>query len=293
MLLDRAKTRNTGNGVCTPEDVRAVAEIVKQAGTSFAKGMQSLSLTRRIGMYALYAFCRVVDDIADEDGPEEEKIEALQAWKKRISALFSGQTGDSLDRVLLFAIRRYGLAQQDFNDVIDGMEMDAQTAIIAPDEATLDLYCDRVASAVGRLSVRIFGEPSPLGSKVAYHLGRALQITNILRDLGEDAQRGRLYLPAELLARYGIPKDPYEALYHENLSDVCRIMALRAQDHFREAYKVMAQCDKKAMRPARLMAFAYEALLKAQKKKGWNNTGKSVSLAPWQKLGIAVKSLLA
>ena len=143
--------------------------------------------------------------------------------------------------------------------MIDGMQMDAETAIVAPDLATLDLYCDRVAAAVGRLSVRAFGDASPAADRVAYSLGRALQLTNILRDLTEDADRGRLYLPREWLDEAGVPQDPRAALIAPGLPDVCNRVAALAHEHFRAAHTAMRQCDAKAMRPARLMGATYAA----------------------------------
>ncbi len=146
-------------------------------------------------MYAIYAFCRLVDDVADEPAPMEAKRAGLGAWRERGRRRLCRAGEDAVTRVLVAAVRRFGLRQQDFQAVIDGMQMDAETVIAAPDFATLDLYCDRVAAAVGRLSVRAFGDSSAQADAVAFSLGRALQLTNILRDLAEDAARGRLYLP--------------------------------------------------------------------------------------------------
>ena len=168
--------------------------------------MRLLPRERRDGMYAVYAFCREVDDIADDEGtPPEQKAAALDAWRSEIEALYEGACRDSLvGRALRHPVLCYSLRREDFHAVIDGMEMDAAEDIRAPDMATLDLYCARVAAAVGHLSVHVFGDPSPDAHAVADSLGRALQLTNILRDLDEDARRGRLYLPRELLDRHGI-----------------------------------------------------------------------------------------
>src|SRR4051812_27173813 len=170
-----------------PADIDAVERIVRDAGTSFYHGMRVLPSDRRHAMYAIYAFCRMVDDIADEESPFSDKAPRLNAWRQRVAAFYEGQTDDSVTRVLAAAVRAFGLRQTDFLAIIDGMQMDAEAPIVAPDLATLDLYCDRVASAVGRLSVRAFGDASPLADRVAYSLGRAFQLTNILRDLREDA----------------------------------------------------------------------------------------------------------
>lgn len=255
---------------CTPEDLAITEGIVTRSGTSFAAGMKILEPARRYGMFAVYAFCRLVDDIADGDAGVEDRAAALDGWKLRIAALYAGSTEDALDRVLSAAISRFALRQEDFDAVIDGMKMDASGPIVAPDEATLDLYCDRVASAVGRLSVRIFGDSSVAADQVAYHLGRALQLTNILRDIAADARLGRLYLPASLLDRYGIKHDPATICIAAGLDGVCSILAARAKDHFRDAFQAMKKCDRGAMLPARLMAGKYMATMQALEKRGWD-----------------------
>lgn len=275
---------------CSTADLDHVRTIVTRAGTSFAKGMKILPAERRYGMFAVYAFCREVDDIADGDVQVADCNSALQDWHARIERLYEGETRDALDRVLVATISRFGLRKQDFAAVIDGMAMDANGPVIAPDEGTLDLYCDRVASAVGRLSVRVFGDSSPAADKVAFHLGRALQLTNILRDIQEDADKGRLYLPRELLVRYDVPLDPQEAVYARGLDPLARIVAVRAADHFREARRAMKQCDTVAMRPARIMAASYRPILPALLRRGWQHPERPVKVS---KPGRILRSLLA
>ena len=153
-----------------------------------------------------------------------------------------------MTRVLVSAVRRFELRQQDFIAVIDGMQMDAESVIVAPDLATLDLYRDRVAAAVGRLSVRAFGDASPAADLVARALGRALQLTNILRDLREDAERGRLYLPLEYLQAAGVPLEPDAALASPGLGAVCGRVAALAHGYFAEAQAAMAACNRRAMK---------------------------------------------
>lgn len=269
--------------VCAPSDLRAVQEIVVQSGTSFEKGMGVLSPLRRQGMYAIYAFCRVVDDIADGDTGDKNPEQALLSWFDRVNALYEGKTTDALDNVLVAAIERFHLKKKDFDDVIEGMLMDCRGPVVAPDEATLDLYCDRVASAVGRLSVRVFGTPHHQGAVLAYHLGRALQLTNILRDVAEDAKNNRLYLPKELLQRFDVPQDPAEAVYSRGLDPVCRILVGRAKDHFREAERAMKQCPSETVRPARLMAASYKVTLAALEKRGWRNPEVALKISPLRK----------
>jgi len=242
-------------------------------------------------MYAVYAFCRIVDDVADEPAPVPDKLAGLAAWRARIAALYAGQADDAVTRVLLPAIQAYGLRQEDFIAVIDGMAMDTD-AIVAPDLATLDLYCDRVAAAVGRLSVRAFGDGSVDADRVAWHLGRALQLTNILRDVAEDTGRGRLYLPREWLEQAGVPTAPgtlHRILDHPGLPGVCARVAAEAHRHFDDAHAAMRLCAPAAMRPARLMGAAYDALLHRLERRGWNRLDQPVRVPRWQKLLIALR----
>ncbi len=178
-----------------PEDIAYVTALVKKSGSSFYHGMKILPAARRDAMYAIYAFCRVVDDIADEEGRDFAlKQFELNQWRSRIATLYQGHADDPITRALLSVIAHYHVLQDDFLAVIDGMEMDAGAPIIAPSLEELDLYCDRVASAVGRLSIRVFGDSSAKAAEVAYALGRGLQLTNILRDVGEDAANDANYI---------------------------------------------------------------------------------------------------
>ncbi len=272
-----------------PEDLLAVEAIVRAAGTSFYRGMRVLPPDRRQAMYAIYAFCRIVDDIADEPGELAEKLARLAAWRDRVAGLYRSEADGPVTRVLVAAVRRFDLRQQDFIAVIDGMQMDAESVIVAPDLATLDLYCDRVAAAVGRLSVRAFGDASPAADRVAHALGRALQLTNILRDLREDAERGRLYLPREYLGAAGVPLAPDAALASPRLGEVCRRVADLARGYFAEARTAMADCDRRAMKPARLMGATYAAILSRLEQLGWSRLDRRAGLPGWQKLWLALR----
>jgi squalene synthase HpnD len=275
-----------------PEDLAHVEQVVRGAGTSFYRGMRVLPPDRRAAMYAIYAFCRIVDDIADEPADDDAKAAALDAWRARVAALYRGQADDPVSRVLLAAVTRYDLREADFAAIIDGMQMDAEQVIVAPSLEALDLYCDRVAAAVGRLSVRAFGDASDDAQHVAWALGRALQYTNILRDLDEDARRGRLYLPAEFLAACGVPPDPAAALANPALGDVCTQMLAAARAYFAQARQAMAQCDQRAMRPARLMASGYLAVLDALERRGWQDLASRPRVGRLTKLRILASSLL-
>jgi squalene synthase HpnD len=268
----------------------AIRQRVEAAGTSFYWAMRLLPSDRRHGMYAIYAFCREVDDIADDTAPPAQKQAALADWHAEIDALYAGQPRHFVARALREPVERYRLRRQDFHAVIDGMEMDAAQDIRAPDLATLDLYCGRVAGAVGHLSVHVFGDATADAHAVADSLGRALQLTNILRDLDEDAQRGRLYLPRELLERRGITgTDPPTVLRHPALPVACCDLADIAERHFADAARAMARCSRRAMRPAAVMGALYRATLAALRRAGWRNPSERIRLSKAHKLWLVLR----
>ncbi len=244
-------------------DPGAIAAQVRAASTSFYWAMRLLPRARREAIFAVYAFCRAVDDIADDEPDPAKRAAGLATWRREIDALFADEPRHPITRALLSGRDAFGLRRADFLAVIDGMEMDADGPIVAPDLATLDLYCDRVASAVGRLCVCIFGDSGPNGMAVAEHLGRALQLTNIARDVAEDAGAGRLYLPRELLDRHGVPARPPEGVMrHPAYPRLWREFAGMAQERFALADRALARCPRSLMRPARIMMEVYRLNLK-------------------------------
>ena len=236
--------------------------------SSFYLAMRILEPERRDAMFAIYAFCRAVDDIADDEGERPLRRAALDDWRRDLDELYAGRIRP---RVAFLAepVRRFNLDRVDFEAIIDGMAMDVDEDLCAPDWETLELYCDRVASAVGRLSVRAFGlvddaeRDIPTAPKLlAYHLGRALQLTNILRDLDEDAARGRLYLPREALEAAGVTTSaPHAVLSHPEIDTVCAPILSRAREHFEQADLVMAGLPKNAVKAPYLMAAGYRSIL--------------------------------
>jgi squalene synthase HpnD len=231
------------------------------SGSSFYAAMRILPREQREAMFQIYSFCRQVDDIADSDGPRPERLAAIQQWRDDIDALYQGHPPQRLQDYVA-SVRRFGLKREDFIAIIDGMEMDIPQDIRAPDLATLDLYCDRVASAVGRLSVRVFGLAENDGVLLAHHLGRALQLTNILRDIDEDAGIGRLYLPRELLLHAGITSsDPLKVAAEPSLPKVCAPLVDRARDHFEKADEIMKRNPRRVVRAPRIMSKYYHAIL--------------------------------
>jgi presqualene diphosphate synthase len=245
------------------QDSTQAAERAAQRASrsSFYTGMRILPRGQREAMFEIYAFCRAVDDIADDPGPREGRMAALESWRSDIDALYAG-TAPARLAGLARATRDFDLAREDFLAVIDGMEMDVRADIRAPDRATLDMYCDRVACAVGRLSVRVFGMPREAGLALAHHLGRALQLTNILRDLDEDAAMGRLYLPRETLRDAGIiSTDPRTVLGHPLLEHACNVIAALAVGEFEASNAIMAHEPRRTVRAPRIMGQAYRLIL--------------------------------
>lgn len=250
---------------------KEVERRVKASKTSFYWGMRSQPEEKRRAIFAVYAFCRAVDDIADSNDPVEDKIKGLDEWRNRIDNLYKSAPKNPVCIALLPAVATFNLDKKSFLAVIDGMEMDARGPIQGPSRGDFDLYIARVASAVGLLCVRIFGEADKEGEDLAHHLGRAFQITNILRDLREDADWDRLYLPRDLLNKYGIEKTkPLKVLYAPNLDKLCRELAEVAEEEFKEAEAIMARCDPAKIKPARVMRDAYYKTLQKLKKRGWS-----------------------
>jgi phytoene synthase len=232
------------------------------ASSSFYLAMRILPHEQRTAMFEVYAFCRGVDDAADAPAPHAERLAALETWRSDVARLYAGAGRATRLAGLVGPVGQFGLSKDDFDAIIDGMVMDASEDIRAPDWASLDLYCDKVASAVGRLAVRIFGVPDRLGPALAHHLGRALQLTNILRDLDEDAALGRLYLPREALAEAGIAAgEPQAVIAHPNVAGACAALVRRARGHFADAAAVMDACPRATARSPRLMAHLYATLL--------------------------------
>jgi presqualene diphosphate synthase len=251
----------------------------RASGSSFYTAMRILPRERRDAMFEIYSFCRAVDDVADDGGPRDLRLKQLVEWRADVNALYAGGPPGRMGGVAS-AMRRFALRREDFLAVIDGMEMDVLADIRAPDWATLDLYCDRVASAVGRLCVRVFGMEGASGIALAHHLGRALQLTNILRDIDEDAAIGRLYLPREALQAAGIETiDPQAAVTSPHVGKACAAVVERARRHFREAEKIMQDGPRSIVRTPRVMAIAYESILDRLVARGWSVPREPVRLS--------------
>jgi squalene synthase HpnD len=260
------------------------------SGSSFYAAMRVMPRAERGAMFAIYSFCRMVDDIAD-DGTRPRALRAteLDRWRADLGALYAdrpaGRAGFLKD-----AVHDFGLRQADFLTVIDGMEMDVAADIRAPDLETLNLYCDRVAVAVGRLSIRIFGMEEGPGLQLAHRLGRALQLTNILRDIDEDAAIGRLYLPSELLAKAGIvTSDPIAAIDDPRVDGACRDLAALALDHFAAADRVLRARPRGRLLAPRLMSAVYRTILQQMLLEGWVAPRRRVRIGKARLLWIVAR----
>jgi len=255
----------------SPAEAAEIAMRVKASGSSFYWAMRLMDGERRAALFAVYAFCREVDDIADDPDPAADKMAALADWRARVAALCAGTPrAATLDRALAAAAADYGLRRADFEAVIEGMEMDAQGPIRAPDADELDRYCDRVAAAVGRLCVRVFGAPEAAGRELADRLGRALQLTNIIRDVEEDTQIGRLYLPEYALREAGIAaREPRAVCADPALAQAKAALARWAEREFDGAKAALARCETGDLRPAIIMMRVYERIFARLKARGF------------------------
>lgn len=235
--------------------------VLAASGSSFTWGMKVLPARRRKAIYSLYAFCRVVDDIVDQPGDSEQKARNLQFWEKEVAAVYTGTPRTEIGRELERAAGSYDLPQKEFQLLIEGMRMDI-SPIVAPQKAELERYIRRAAGTVGLLSMRVFGawrgEPS---RRFALALAEGMQLTNILRDVEEDAAMGRIYIPAEILARAGIAADPVTIAGEPSLPLARRALGHHARAAFGRALREVPTHGRRPLIPALLMMGPYERLL--------------------------------
>jgi phytoene synthase len=263
-------------------------------GSSLAWAIHLLPVQRRKAATALYDFCREIDDIANGEATHSLKQILFLNWRSEVAALYAGRPRHSVTLGLSKAIHLYGLRCNDFLAIIDGMEMDALSDVRSPSLAQLDYYCERVAVAKSRLSMRIFGNETPAGECIAAELGRALQFTRILRDLAADAKRHRLYLPRELLHSRGIfATTPSWVLAQPTLPEVCSDLAILAERHYAAAADAIAVCPRRTMRLAAVMLGVNHALLCALVARGWRELDEPVRIPPWRELALVIRHGLA
>lgn len=260
------------------------------SGSSFYYSFLFLPAERRRAITALYAFCREVDDVADEVSDPGVARTKLAWWRTEVADLFAGHPQHPVTRALAPFLERFHIDRARLNEIIDGMEMDL-THHRYPDFAALELYCHRVAGVVGQLSACIFGYSNPRTVEFAEKLGIAFQLTNIIRDVGEDARRGRVYLPADELQRFGLTAEDILARRHgEAFTRVMQLQAERAEACYDEAFAALPAEDRRSQRAGLVMAAIYRALLAEIRRDGYRVLEQRIALTPLRKLWIAWKT---
>jgi phytoene synthase len=242
------------------EDYARCAAITRRSSSNFYYAFMLLPHERRRALHAVYAFCRFVDDIADDD-TNTQPAAMLARWRDELHNVFAGTPTRPVSRALADNVIRFGIPRRYFDEVIDGVEMDlTRRRYESFDE--LSLYCRRVASAVGLICVEIFGYRNPATRVYAEKLGLAFQLTNIIRDVREDAERGRIYLPLEDLRRFGITEaELLDGAYSDRFRALMAFEAQRARDFYREAAQSLPAVDRSSMLSAEAMRLIYSALL--------------------------------
>jgi phytoene synthase len=261
--------------------------------SSFYYSFRFLDPGRRQAITALYAFCREVDDAVDECADPAVAAMKLAWWRKEVEALYAGRPTHPVTQALATALPRFDLPAELLQEIIDGMEMDLRQNRY-PDYAALNLYCYRVASVVGLLAAEIFGYTDRRTQKYAHELGLAFQLTNIIRDVGEDARRGRIYLPLDELERFGVREaDILNSRHTEAFGALMRFQVERAQETYDRALGTLPAIDRKSQRPGLMMAAIYRTLLDEIDKDGCRVLAHKVSLPPARKLWLAAKAWIA
>jgi phytoene synthase len=239
-----------------------VRAIVGASGSSFAMAMRLLPRAKREAMHALYAYCRVLDDIADDAIPAAHKEYALGYWRQEVNALYVGRAQHPITQALQEILPHFALPREELMLILDGVRFDAEEEILAPTTDILEYYCRCVAGAVGMACLPIFGDTSANAKEFAVTLGMALQLTNILRDISEDAALGRLYMPLEVLQDADVPITTIaDIIHHPRFAGACVLLADRAQQCFTHAEQLYHQADKRALLPAWLMLKTYQHVL--------------------------------
>lgn len=263
-----------------------------KSGSSFYYSFLFLPPPRRRAITALYAFCREVDDVVDETHDVSIARAQLGWWRSQVNACFDGTPEHPVCQALLPAIRDYGLPREQLLEIIDGMEMDLDQSRYL-DFKGLQLYCYRVASVVGLLASQIFGSTHRDTQKYAHDLGIAFQLTNIIRDVGEDARRGRIYLPVEELQRFNVrAADILNARYSDEFRQLMEFQIARARQYYDQAMAALPAQDRSAQRPGLVMSAIYRTLLDEIERDGCRVLDRRIALTPLRKLWLAWKTWL-
>jgi phytoene synthase len=258
-----------------------------QSGSSFYYSFLFLPPPRRRAITALYAFCREVDDVVDEVREPDVARMKLAWWRREVASVFDGTPQHPVAQALVPVVREHALPAEHFQAVIDGMAMDLEQVRYV-DFASLEQYCHRVAGVVGLLSAEIFGVTQAATRGFARDLGVAFQLTNIIRDVGEDAMRGRVYLPQEDLARFGVsPSEVLKRRYGERFSALMAFQVQRARDWYARALDQLPPEDRRSQRAGLVMAAIYRALLDEIARDGYRVLDRRIALTPLRKFAIA------
>ncbi|MBC7685717.1 MAG: presqualene diphosphate synthase HpnD [Bdellovibrionales bacterium] len=263
-----------------------------QSGSSFYYSFLFLPPERRRAITALYAFCREVDDTVDECTDQSIARIKLAWWRAEVSTMFSGTPSHPVMLALQPHLTLYNLQQQHLQAIIDGMEMDLdQTRYL--DFPAMHKYCWHVASVVGILSASIFGVTNPKTLEYAEKLGLAFQLTNIIRDVGEDARKGRIYLPVNELQQFGVTAaDLLNARHSDKFENLMRFQVQRAQTVYDEAFALLPKEDRRAQRPGLMMAAIYRTVLDEIERDNFHVLTQRISLTPLRKLWLAWKTYI-
>jgi phytoene synthase len=260
------------------------------SGSSFYYSFLFLPPERRRAIVALYAFCREVDDVVDEVSDPGVARAKLGWWGREVSAIYSGTPQHPVSVALAPVVREYDLAQPSLELILDGMRMDLEYNRY-PDFPTLEVYCHRVAGVVGELSARIFGYTNPRTLDYARELGVAFQLTNIIRDVGEDVRRNRVYVPLDELVRFGLRSDDLVLLREdERFQRLMSFQIQRARQTYERALALLPSSDRRAQRAGLVMAAIYRTLLDEIEASGSKVLSERISLTPLRKLWIAWKT---
>ncbi|MFC5301295.1 presqualene diphosphate synthase HpnD [Azospira restricta] len=260
------------------------------SGSSFYYSFLFLPPERRRAITALYAFCREVDDVVDECHDPQIAATKLAWWRQEVARLYDGKAGHPVTQALQGVLPQFDLPQEQLLEIIDGMEMDLTQSRYL-DFKALSLYCYRVASVVGLLAAEIFGYQDRRTQKYAHDLGMAFQLTNIIRDVGEDARRGRIYLPIDELQQFGVKAaDILNARYSDEFRRLMEFQIERAERYYEQALAQLPEGDRRAQRPGLVMAAIYRTLLDEIRRDGCQVLTQRTSLTPLRKLWLAVKT---
>lgn len=265
-------------------------EKAAKSGSSFYYSFRFLPEKQRDAIIALYAFCREVDDVVDETSDRNIAHNKLQWWREEIKRLFHEQPTHPVTKALKSHLPNFNLAEELFCEIIDGMQMDIDYDSY-PSFKELSLYCYRVASVVGLLSVEIFGYQDRKTLKYAHDLGMAFQLTNILRDVHEDALRGRVYLPLDELAKFNVKPEEFQInKTSENLRNLFKFQKDRAEEYYQKAFSQLPEGDRYNQRSGLIMAAIYKTTLEEIEKDGFKVLEHRIRLTPVRKLWIAWKT---